>query len=225
MANGFPPNRESILLSFTQTFATALTANPTRYSCTAAQATAYSTLSTAFVNSYAVANAKATRSPLNIELKNASKTALLVNLRMLAKIIQNSPTTTNAMRLELGLPQRGATPTPVPAPGTPFKFKVSLDQTGALTLGWKCVNPKGASGTMYQVWRKIGPTGSYEYLGGSGKKDFIDDSIPAGTSQLTYKIQGVRSSVVGAFAQYTVSFGTGGGVMSVVEVPALKRAA
>ena len=99
------------------------------------------------------------RSPLNIELKSTAKANLLANLRMLAKIIQNSPTTTNAMRIELGLPQRGATPTPVPAPGTPFKFKVSLDQTGALTLGWKCENPTGSQGTIYQVWRKIASPG------------------------------------------------------------------
>ncbi|HSV13219.1 MAG TPA: hypothetical protein VLI90_03105 [Tepidisphaeraceae bacterium] len=102
-----------------------------------------------------------------------------------------------------------ATPTPVGPPGTPTNFTVSLDQTGVLKLKWKCANPAG--GTIYQVWRRTTPTGEFAYLGGSGTKDFVDATIPAGSSQVTYQIQGVRSTAVGEWAQFNVNFGVGSG--------------
>ncbi|HEX3358852.1 MAG TPA: hypothetical protein VHS31_17880 [Tepidisphaeraceae bacterium] len=123
-----------------------------------------------------------------------------------------------------------ATPSPKPAPGTPTDFNVSLNADGSLELGWKCVNPTGTTGTIYQVWRRIGPTADFVYLGGSGTKDFIDDTVPTGSSQLTYQIQAVRSTAVGAWAQFNVNFGTtsGGTMTASVEettAPAAKKAA
>ena len=44
-----------------------------------------------------------------------------------------------------------ATPSPRPAPGEPTDFKVKLMNNGSLEIAWKCSNPRGASGTMYQV--------------------------------------------------------------------------
>src|SRR6201999_3984722 len=132
-------------------------------------------------------NDKATRSPVNLTLKDAAKAELLANLRALARVVQNAPTTTNAMRLDLGLPQRGLTPSPVPAPGTPYKFNVSLGSTGALALSWKCQNPRGSSGTMYQLHRRVGATGDFQYLGATGRKAFVDGTVPAGSASVTYQ--------------------------------------
>lgn len=100
------------------------------------------------------------------------------------------------------------TPTPVPAPGTPTDFKVELFVDGSLKLAWKCTNPTGAQGTIYQVWRRVTADSEFTYLGGSGTKDFIDQTIPTGASQITYQIQAVRSSAVGNWAQFNVNFGT-----------------
>ena len=125
-----------------------------------------------------------------------------------------------------------ATPTPVPPPGTPTDFTAALDGNGALSLKWKCVNPPGSSGTIYQVWRRSTPTGEFTYLGGSGSKDFDDATIPAGSSSVTYQIQAVRSTAVGAWAQFNVNFGVaaGGGAgapmtVSVVETRPTRVAA
>src|SRR5829696_8790374 len=66
-----------------------------------------------------------------------------------------------------------ATPTPKGAPGTPLNFKVTLDQDGVITLDWKCANPAGATGTVYQVSRKLGgpdAAGDYAVVGTSGGK-------------------------------------------------------
>jgi hypothetical protein len=119
-----------------------------------------------------------------------------------------------------------ATPSPVGPPGTPTDFSVELDGNGTLNLKWKCVNPAG--GTMYQVYRRIGGDGEFTYLGGSGDKKFVDETIPAGATALTYQIQAVRSTAVGMWATFNVNFGTNsGGTMtaSVEEVSPTKKAA
>jgi hypothetical protein len=125
-----------------------------------------------------------------------------------------------------------AVPSPRPAPGTPTDFAAALDGNGALSLKWKCANPPGSSGTIYQVWRRNSPTGEFTYLGGSGSKDFVDATIPAGSAAVTYQIQAVRSTAVGAWAQFNVNFGVaaGGGAgapmtVSVVETRPTRVAA
>ena len=44
-------------------------------------------------------------------------------------------------------------------------MSLQLDQDGNLILTWKCDNPAGSSGTIYQVWRQIGDAGTLDYLG------------------------------------------------------------
>ena len=81
--------------------------------------------------------------------------------------------------------------------------------------------------TMYQVWRKIGPTGEFSYLGGTGRKSFLDSTIPLGTSNVTYQLQAVRSSAIGPWSQYNVNFGvTSSGTISasVTQQPTMKAA-
>jgi hypothetical protein len=97
---------------------------------------------------------------------------------------------------------------PVGPPGQPEAFKASLDGNGALMLAWKCKNPKGASGTIYQVYRRVGGSGEFTYLGGTGEKKFTDTTLPTGATQVTYQIQAVRSTAVGLWATFNVFFGT-----------------
>jgi hypothetical protein len=117
-----------------------------------------------------------------------------------------------------------ANPGPVGELGTPNKFTVALEVNGALTLKWKNTNPKSASGTVYQVFRRVTADGPFEYLGGVGSKKFVDETVPAGSSQVTYQIQAVRSSGVGPWAQYNVNFGVGGST-TVTEGTPVKIAA
>lgn len=102
-----------------------------------------------------------------------------------------------------------AKPSPKGEPGAPYAFKVTLEQNGALTLTWKCDNPPGATGTIYQLWRKIGG-GDFEYIGGCGSRRFVDSTVPPGSANVTYQMQAVRSTVVGPWAQFNVNFGVGG---------------
>jgi len=111
-----------------------------------------------------------------------------------------------------------ATPSPIGPLGTAEKFKVTLSQTGALDLSWKCSNPRGATGTVYQLYRRIGATGEFTYLGGVGEKKFTDDTVPAGAAQVQYQIQAVRSTSVGPWALFIVNFGVAGSGAMVASV-------
>ena len=119
------------------------------------------------------------------------------------------------------------TPVPMPAPGQPYGFTVALNALGALTLKWKCNNPSGSQGTVYQIWRKIGPpsTEALVYIGGSGKKEFTDATLPAGSMAVTYQIQAARSTAVGPWATFKVHFGVSGGSMTASVEMVMRKAA
>lgn len=126
-----------------------------------------------------------------------------------------------------GLPAP-STPAPVGPPGTPFDFKASLKPGGALQLKWKCENPAGSQGTLYQLGRKVDGAATFEYIGGSGTKSFTDNTLPAGSSTIIYQIQGVRSTAIGDAAEFVVNIGvgSGGGMMaSVVEATSTPKMA
>ena len=71
---------------------------------------------------------------------------------------------------------------------------------------------------MSQVWRRI-EGGEPVYCGGCGKKTYTDNTVPAGTTNVTYDIQAVRSTAAGPWATFNVFFGMGGGT-TVAEQPA-----
>jgi len=102
-----------------------------------------------------------------------------------------------------------AEPSPVPAPGTPYQPRVSLLQTGEIELKWKCDNPAGSVGTMYEVQRRV-DGGPYTFVGSSGERAFIDETLPAGSSTVLYKVTAVRSTKRGEPALFVVNFGVGG---------------
>ena len=203
MPADFIPRREAQLVQYGLNFKTRIAATPLVFSLTAAQATQFGTLYDTFVSAFNISQSDATNSKSATITKNTAKTAMISYLRVLAGIVQKAPTTTDTMRSDLGL-----TVPKVPShpgnPGTPFKFKASLTATGALDLAWKCTSPTG--GTVYQIYRKV-DAGEPTYMGGSGTKKFVDAGVPAGASKVTYQIQGVRSSGVGAWASFDVQFG------------------
>lgn len=110
-------------------------------------------------------------------------------------------------------------PAPRPAPGLPHNFSVELGQNGVLELKWKCTSPGG--GVVYHIYRRDEPTGPYYFLGGSSQRKYIDATIPAGASQITYELQGVSPRGVGPVAQCNVNFGVnaGGGMTASVAQP------
>ena len=110
-----------------------------------------------------------------------------------------------------------ATPTPMGPPGTPYKFAAKLQTDGTLLLTWKCDNPAGSSGTIYQLYRTI-DGGAQSYIGGAGKRMFVDANVPAGSASITYAIQATRTTAVGVAADFIVKFGTDSGGTATVSV-------
>ncbi len=108
-----------------------------------------------------------------------------------------------------------AAPGPTATPGTPFALHVDLLATGALVLSWKCPNPSGTCGTMYEVQRQIGDAAPFAYVGATGSKTFIDDTLPAGSGSVTYQITAIRSTARGLPARFPVCLGVGEGVRAV----------
>ena len=117
MATTFPPDREAELVTWANNLGAKITSSPTTYGLVAGQCTTYNTLLSAFVNSFNIAQADATRSPMNVALKDQAKANLVANIRLLGGIVQRFPATTNAMRLDLGLPVR-VQRAPIPAPSS-----------------------------------------------------------------------------------------------------------
>jgi hypothetical protein len=119
-----------------------------------------------------------------------------------------------------------ATPATKAKPGTPTDFKAAVLGDGSLELTWKCNNPVGTAGTMYQVYRSAGGSTEFSIVGGCGQRKFVDNTIPAGATQLTYKVQGMRSTVQGDWATFNVFFGTNtGGAPLQLKVTPVKMAA
>ncbi len=146
----------------------------------------------------------------------------------IAKIKAYADATHNTSVFPLALIPEPATPSPVGPPGTPTSFIVALSQGGAVTLKWKCGNPVGTTGTIYEVRRRIGD-GAFEYLASEGRKTFTDRTIPRGAWDITYMITATRSTKRGAPAQFNVNFGASGDGMVVAaasgEAGAMKMAA
>jgi hypothetical protein len=109
-------------------------------------------------------------------------------------------------------------PSPIAAPGTPTGFTVSLDAIGAVTLTWKCKNPRGSTGTTYHIWRQI-DNGQFVYMGICGTKRYVDQTFPRGTASVTYQIQAMRSTTKGPIALFPVNFGTTGRRMGIRVKP------
>lgn len=98
---------------------------------------------------------------------------------------------------------------PVPPPSAPTAFVVTLDGTGAITLRWKS---EGAAGGFFLVERRIGASQVWSSIGGSGTREFVDNSLPIGTSSVTYRVRGARGNVNGPMStNLTVQFGVGTG--------------
>lgn len=118
-----------------------------------------------------------------------------------------------------------ARPSPLPPPGKPTNFTFTLREVGTLLLRWTCPNPRGAQGTVYQVSRRIGDAGAFDFLGVSGLRHFVDETLPAGAASVTYQIVAIRSTTLGLPGQFSINFGVSAMNPPVASVQTTRRAA
>ena len=69
------------------------------------------------------------------------------------------------------------------------------------------------------MYRAIGTPEDYQFIGGSGLREFTDQTAPSGQAILYYKIQAVRTTAIGVAGEFIVRFGIGvGGGISVTTL-------
>lgn len=152
MARDFIPTREAELVTFSTNFKNLITASPTTYGLTAAQATAYGTKHTAWTSAYQTATDPSTRSPSAIIAKDVAKKNVIGEIRMLARIVQATPAVTAQQKSDLGITVRDTDPTPIPppasAPGISIisavvrTVRIRLEEAGSTRRG----KPDGVAG-------------------------------------------------------------------------------
>jgi hypothetical protein len=136
---------------------------------------------------------------------------------MIQEIKTYAETTNNPSVYTLAMIPPPAKPGTVPPPALPEGFRVEIGQSGNLILRWKASNPPGSSGTVYLVERRLNNTGNFAFIGAAGgDKTYDDTTLPAGLSQVEYRVRGQRSGVTGPAAVWTVRVGGGGGVGGLV---------
>lgn len=102
---------------------------------------------------------------------------------------------------------------PMPAPGTPYRFEFRLLEDGSLKASFKCDNTVGGGrrlrGVMYEVHRRDTPDGRFEFVQTATQRRFHDETIPIGTTMVTYRVIAFTSTRRGKPAEKTVNFGSG----------------
>ena len=100
-----------------------------------------------------------------------------------------------------------ATPGPTPAPGRPFNFRTELLFGGLLRFTFDCDNPSRVQGVTYKVERQDEPQGAFTFLTNAKSREFTDETIPSGSSQVTYRVTAQTSTKDGLANGFTVRFG------------------
>lgn len=115
----FLPARESDLVSWSRCFRDHIVADASAFGLTQQQADDYSVLHDAFASGYRAVTTPSLNTSTAIIAKNDAKKALKANARMLARIVQATPSVTDAQRGELGLRVHDPHLTPITRPGEP----------------------------------------------------------------------------------------------------------
>lgn len=103
-------------------------------------------------------------------------------------------------------------------PTRAYDLRAQLDETpGAVKVLWKASQNEG--GTAYIITRRIGSSGTFTFVGvASGRKSFVDYTIPAGSTRIDYIVTGQRGTLSGPDSPVlTVQFGIGGDGMMFVK--------
>lgn len=110
------PKSDAGLLSWSNNFSTKITATPTAYGLTAANATTYAASQAAYATAYSAAINPSTRGPLAVNNKNVARDNLKHLSRQMAMQVQGTMTVTSSQKIELGLNPRTNFPSPIGVP-------------------------------------------------------------------------------------------------------------
>jgi len=108
-----------------------------------------------------------------------------------------------------------------PPPGKPVRVECEAKQFGQVVVTWKCANPRGLHGVVYEVLRRtlevserdgkrVVKWGPMEHIGiAGGDKRFVDTTVPVGVPQVSYMIVSMHNGRKGETSNETpLQFGT-----------------
>ncbi len=129
-----------------------------------------------------------------------------------------------------------ATPQPAPPPMQPVQLGASIIPGGVLRISFKATDPASSGATTYLVSRKLATENAFRVIGSAGSsrgtnganlprgfKFFDDNSLPSGSNNMQYMVQGQRGSVYGMPSEtFTVTIGVdaGGGMVATLKMAA-----
>jgi hypothetical protein len=105
--------------------------------------------------------------------------ALLATIKAYAEATSD-PSVYDKALIDPPAPRGDGTP-----PDQPSVLRATLATDGSLELTWK---GKGPAGTRYDVTRLLPGESVFKVIGDTSKKRLVDNSIPAGTSQVLYRV-------------------------------------
>ena len=225
------PDKNVEKVQFCESHTPIWAAGPAAIGLTAAQCTAFTTMTTNARKAYndaqsakqayhaAVTNQNTV---INTAINGVGGAADLI--RIIKGFAENSANP-NAVYTLAQIPPP-ATPQPAPAPGQPSNVTVGLEPSGAITLRWKATNAAPGAGTFFSITRKLSSESMFTLVGNTGEKMWTDVTLAQGTPSATYIIQGHRGAINGPESeQVGVQFGVGGGGGFAVTNAQLKMAA
>lgn len=188
MAKPFYEMSDTELLAWSNAFSQNVTATPAAFGVTAAQASAYAALNTAFETALSVWRDQSTKTPVASANKKAARVALLDGAKYLVSTINSNPDTTDAHRDQSGIKARKR-PTPIPAPSQSPMVDVISVSGRTVTIGLHSDGRRG---------RPAGAAGASVFTAAS-------DEAPADTAGWTFEGLITKTKLDISFEQSTAA--------------------
>src|SRR5690606_25698403 len=77
---------------------------------------------------------------------------------------------------------------------------------GSIKLTWKAKNAAPHAGTAFTIHRRLDGQSSYEMVGTSGVRSFVDETVTPGSASASYMIRGIRGDKLGDFSEAVTVF-------------------
>lgn len=193
MGTRWPPVKDADFNSMVVNASTKISLAPTSYGLDAGKATALASAVSAWSAAYAAVLDPATRTKMSISIKDDKRAFLTQILRDYNKLVQGTPTVTDAQKIDIGFPvYKSRSPIPPPAEPPvvtiasqgPWRMKLHLRQADATRRGF----PAGVKTAWVFTYQGPLPlptdVAGWAFQGSSSKPDFdvaLDPSIPAGS--------------------------------------------
>lgn len=183
MAHDYIPRRDAEFLQWSRVFSETISADPTSFGLTAAQAAEYASLHNAYADAFQTSFEPATRTAPAIVVKNETRSDAEAYARLLVRIVQATPIVTDEQRSALSITVRDRNPSPVPRPNEAPHAFVDLVRGSTVRVRLRSEEsprrskPEGVAGAMI-----------YSFVGDTPPDEIHDWAFNGATTRTTTEI-------------------------------------